>query len=155
MKQELTIKDIKRCFGTRWFNLHEAWTHLFSPCDVDAFGGRTMKEASMRRILENLKKDGFLEKAGKLGPFTRKYRIAQRPSGGVRKPSAQAKRPKPPRPIRQLLDEYERALDRSMRQEGHDSAIIDDPERKAQWMHYIRTNKATQKQLREKPRGRR
>jgi hypothetical protein len=155
MRQELTIRDIERCFSTRWFNLHEAWTHLFSLYGAEAFGGRIMKEDSMRRILENLKKDGFLEKAGKLGQFTRKYRIVQRARATARKPSARTKKPKPLRPLRQLLDEYEKALDRSVRQEGHDSLIIDDPERKAQWMYYIRTNKATQKRLRKKPEGRR
>jgi hypothetical protein len=155
MKQEMTAADIKRCFGTRWFSLHQAWTHLFSSYSAEAFDGRTMKEDSMRRILDNLKRNGILEKTGRLGQFTRKYRLTQRAPNTARKSPAKTKKPKRLKPLRQSLDEYEKALDRSVRQEGHDSSIIDDPARKAQWIYYCRTNKETQRRLRKKPNGRR
>lgn len=144
MRQELTIADIERCFGGNWFSLDEAWTNLFSTYGVEEFGSRNKKDG-MRRILESLHANEYLEKTGELGPFTREYRLTEK-AGNFRKSiPVKAQEPELPGTLAERLDAYEKALDKSVRQEEHDAAIIDHPRRKSEWIQYGRLNKAMQR----------
>jgi hypothetical protein len=149
MRQELTIADIERCFGGGWFSLNEAWTNLFSTYSVEEFGSRNRKDG-MRRVLENLHADGFLDKAGELGPFTREYRLTEK-AGNFRKSiPVKVVEQKLPGTLAERLEEYEKALEKSVRQEGYDAAIIDDPRRQSEWVQYRRLNKAMQRVARRR-----
>jgi DNA-binding PadR family transcriptional regulator len=146
MRQELTIAHIEECFGGIWFSLDEAWINLFSRYGVEEFG-RKMTREDMIKVLDRLERNGFIRTVGELGPLSREYQLTEKAGNFQKKVPPQDEAPKLPGTLGQRLDEYEKALEREMRQEGRDPTL-DDPRRKAEWITYGRLNKAMKKRAR-------
>jgi hypothetical protein len=103
--QTVLIRHIEDSFGPLWFSTTEAWENLFRTYEgVD--------KESMRKTIERLWNQGFLERTDTLGA-DREYRLTEK-AGVFRKPPeipvAQAK---PKSSLNGRMLEFKQALERS------------------------------------------
>ena len=134
-KQALLIKDLEDSFGPHWFGISEAWDNIFRAYPADPIDSTDKRKGEMRKTLDRLWSEGFLEKIENPG-FEDEYRLTEK-AGVYRKPLPTTQAPKP-RTVMERVFEYETALKRAgtAHAKPEDAATLADPGRASEYRRY-------------------